>query len=115
VVFEFFEAGMPILGLALGHGLASTLGHAACWAGAGLLIATGAYGFLQALRAGPARGNWPEGQLTVTRLLVTGLALSIDNVAVRFALGTYHVSLALAAGRHANTRTAAPSTRHVSM
>jgi hypothetical protein len=29
----------PILGLALGHGLASTLGHATRWAGAGLLIA----------------------------------------------------------------------------
>ena len=31
------------------------------------------------------------------RLLVTGIALSIDNLAVGFALGTYHVSLLLAA------------------
>jgi putative Mn2+ efflux pump MntP len=30
-------------------------------------------------------------------LLVTGAALSIDNLAVGFALGTFHVSLALAA------------------
>jgi len=29
--------------------------------------------------------------------LVTGIALSIDNLAVGFALGTYHVSLLLAA------------------
>lgn len=43
---------MPILGLALGHGLASALGHAARWVGAGSLIATGAYGLIQALRAG---------------------------------------------------------------
>ena len=33
VVFGIFEAGMPVLGLALGHGLASTLGRAARWAG----------------------------------------------------------------------------------
>ena len=78
MVFGIFEAGMPVLGLVLGHGLASTLGHAARWAGAGLLTATGAYGLLQVLRSGVG-------------------ALSIDNLAVRFALGTYHVSLALAA------------------
>jgi putative Mn2+ efflux pump MntP len=33
----------------------------------------------------------------VGRLLVTGLALSIDNLAVGFALGTYHIALVLAA------------------
>ena len=31
------------------------------------------------------------------RLLVTAIALSIDNLAVGFALGTYHVNLAAAA------------------
>ena len=31
------------------------------------------------------------------RLLITGAALSIDNLAVGFAVGTLHVSLALAA------------------
>jgi len=30
-------------------------------------------------------------------LVLTGLALSIDNLAVGFALGTYHISLILAA------------------
>ena len=38
----------------------------------------------------------PAGQRT-GRLLVTGAALSIDNLAVGFALGTFHVSLVLAA------------------
>ena len=38
----------------------------------------------------------PAGQ-PAGRLLVTGAALSIDNLAVGFALGTFHVSLALAA------------------
>ena len=98
VVFGIFEAGMPILGLALGHGLASALGHAARWVGAGLLIATGAYGLIQALRAGAAGASGPPGeQQQLGRLLVTGIALSIDNLAVGFALGTYHVSLLAAA------------------
>jgi manganese efflux pump family protein len=98
LAFGLFEAGMPVLGLALGHGLAGTLGHAARWIGAALLIATGGYALIQALRSHPGAASPPPpaGQRT-GRLLITGLALSIDNLAVGFALGTYHVSLALAA------------------
>jgi manganese efflux pump family protein len=99
-VFAVFETGMPILGLLLGHGLASTLGHAAHWIGAVLLIATGGYAVIQAVRSGGTqdgrRPAAPPGQRT-GRLLVTGAALSIDNLAVGFALGTLHVNLAVAA------------------
>jgi manganese efflux pump family protein len=98
VIFGIFEAGMPILGLAIGHRLASTLGHAAHWTGGGLLIATGAYALIQAQRTGQAETrNPPAEQPRLGRLLITGTALSIDNLAVGFALGTYHVSLPLAA------------------
>jgi manganese efflux pump family protein len=100
VIFGLFETGMPILGLLLGRSLATTLGHAAHWIAAALLIVTGGYSVIQALGSpaghdgqAPAR---PVGQRT-GRLLVTGVALSIDNLAVGFALGTFHVSLALAA------------------
>ena len=94
VIFGAFEAGMPVLGLLLGHELAGVLGQATRWAGAGLLIATGGYGLIQHWQhdrrdAGAARG--------ADRLLVTALALSIDNLAVGFALGAYHVSFPLAA------------------
>jgi putative Mn2+ efflux pump MntP len=99
VIFGLFETGMPILGLLLGHSLARTLGHAAHWIGAALLITTGIYAVIQTLR-GRGDGEHPadaaSGQHT-GRLLVTGIALSIDNLAVGFALGTYHVSLLLAA------------------
>ena len=96
IVFGLFEAGMPILGLVLGRGLASTLGSAARWIGAGLLIATGVYALIQALRgSGEEAPALAEGG--IGRLLVTGIALSIDNLAVGFALGTYHVNLAVAA------------------
>ena len=114
LVFGLFETGMPILGLLLGHSLARTLGHAAHWIGAALLIAVGSYALIQAVRdrsadhhsadhhnAGDRGDNRkPEaagaGQGT-GRLLVTGLALSVDNLAVGFALGAYHVDVLLAA------------------
>jgi putative Mn2+ efflux pump MntP len=97
VIFGVFEAGMPILGLLLGRSLANTIGHAADWIGAALLIATGIYAIVQAIRSrdGNTRAT-PAGQRT-GRLLVTGAALSIDNLAVGIALGTFHVNLAMAA------------------
>jgi manganese efflux pump family protein len=100
VVFGLFETGMPILGLLIGRNLATALGHAAHWTGAALLTATGGYAVIQALRAPAGHDGQtpatPAGQRT-GRLLVTGAALSIDNLAVGFALGTFHVSLPLAA------------------
>ena len=100
VIFGLFETGTPILGLLLGRGLATTIGHAAHWIGAALLIATGLYAVIQALRSPASRdGHDPvtPGRQRTGGLLVTGAALSIDNLAVGFALGTFHVSLALAA------------------
>ena len=96
IVFGLFEAGMPLLGLLLGHRLAGTLGHAARWIGAILLIATGLYALIQAVRhqGGDNTSAAPQG---LGKLLVSGLALSIDNLAVGFALGTYHVALLTAA------------------
>ena len=103
VIFGIFETGMPLLGLLLGRSLARTLGHAAHWIGGGLLIAIGCYAVVQAIRSqgeerpapGAARGTG-AGRGT-GQLVVTGIALSIDNLAVGFALGTYHVGLVAAA------------------
>ena len=98
VIFGLFETAMPILGLLLGRSLAGTLGHAAHWIGAALLIATGLYALVQAIRSPNSSAGDParsDGQRT-GRLLVTGLALSIDNLAVGFALGTFHVNLVIA-------------------
>ena len=175
LVFGAFEAGMPVLGLLIGEQTAASLGHAARWAGAGLLIAVGLYALASAARAGgpgqadesaqgqaqvhaPVRGQEHErarvqgqarehaevrgqarehayvqaqvhaqvrgqehgepgrsgdtssttvpaaqavgstGQVQPPRiihLLVSGLALSLDNLVVGFALGTYHTSIAL--------------------
>jgi manganese efflux pump family protein len=96
LVFGLFEAAMPLLGLVLGHGLAHTLGHAARWIGAAILIATGLYALGQALRhdGDDATDMAAHG---LGKLLLSGLGLSIDNLAVGFALGTYHVALPAAA------------------
>jgi putative Mn2+ efflux pump MntP len=97
IVFGLFEAGMPLLGLLLGHGLVSTLGHSARWTGAALLIATGLYTLIQAFRHHHGGGTTGAPVQGLGKLLVSGLALSIDNLAVGFALGTYHVALLTAA------------------
>jgi manganese efflux pump family protein len=97
IVFGLFEAGMPLLGLLLGHGLVRTLGHSARWIGAVLLIATGLYTLIQAFRHHHGGGTTGAAVQGLGKLLVSGLALSIDNLAVGFALGTYHVALLTAA------------------
>ena len=97
VVFGAFETGMPILGLLLGRSLADALGQAAHWIGAALLVAAGIYAVVQAIRDPQDEDSAvPSGQRT-GRLLITGVALSIDNLAVGFALGTFHVGFVVAA------------------
>lgn len=62
----------------------------------GFFIATAVYGLIRArldTGAEPATGPGPQ---RMGRLLVTGLALSIDNLTVGFALGALHVSLLVA-------------------
>jgi putative Mn2+ efflux pump MntP len=115
VVFGLFEAGMPVLGLLLGHGLAASLGQAGRWLGGAALIGFGAAGLIQARRAGGAMEGrtveggaveggaveggaaWLAGRRPAWRLLAGGIVLSADNLAAGFALGAYHVALIQAA------------------
>jgi manganese efflux pump family protein len=99
VVFGLFEAGMPVLGLVLGRGLAVSLGQAAHWLGGAVLIVVGGISLTLA-RRGPAREPAASGQgrpWRTGRVVASGLALSADNLAAGFALGTYHTGLAVAA------------------
>ena len=125
VVFGLFEAGMPVLGLLLGHGLADSLGQVARWLGGAVLIAVGLVQGARLVRArraaapdegGPGIGapgigasgiGAPEVDALeaggrarpqrIGRMLIGGLVLSGDNLAAGFALGAYHTNLALAA------------------
>ena len=95
IAFGFFEAITPIIGLLIGQGAAGFLGATGRYVGGGLLIVTGAYTIYQ----GRATGKEADAKAGMdTRLLLTtAAALSVDNLVVGFALGVYHVNIALAA------------------
>ena len=110
LVFGVFEAGMPVVGLLIGQRIAGDLGRDGRWPGAVLLMVVGAFGLLRSFRDGrksaagapgdaphpdqpaePSRS--PAASLPLGRLLVSGFVLSLDNLVVGFALGTYNVSI----------------------
>ena len=119
LVFGVFEAGMPIVGLLVGQRTADVLGEAVRWPGAVLLMLVGAVGLVRSFRegrkqpsAGPQTAEGPEkaegGEKAegpekkarvpvappgLARLLVSGLVLSLDNLVVGVALGTYQVGI----------------------
>ena len=104
LVFALFEGLAPIVGLLLGQNLAGWLGHLAAYAAGGLLVVLGGLEIREALqgeaddddqnhddtRAGPLEGG------TLRAIVMTGLSVSIDEVAIGFALGVMHVRLGLA-------------------
>jgi hypothetical protein len=78
--------------------VAADLGQAARWLGAGVLIAVGVFGLVQAWRSRDAdTSRHPARSWRTGRVLLSGLALSSDNLAVGFVLGAYHTALPLAA------------------
>jgi len=100
LTFGIFEAGMPIVGLVVGAGVASGIGHLARWIGAAVLIGIGLVTVIQAWRqpaqAGgdPPRPGQPQHTDSLGRLIISAFALSLDNLAAGFALGTMHVGVA---------------------
>jgi manganese efflux pump family protein len=91
-VFGLCDVVMPATGMLIGTGLAGPLGSAARWAGAGILFVTAVWGLIEALRGGEdAPAVWHGW-----RLLVSGAALSLDDLAVGLALGTVRYPIVLA-------------------
>jgi len=95
IVFGLFETLMPIVGLLIGEKLASVFGGHANLIGGVLLILVGLYELLGSFK------NKDKKEVKVStggwgKLLLAGLALSIDNLIIGFSLGTYHVSIVLA-------------------
>ncbi|HTC70830.1 MAG TPA: manganese efflux pump, partial [Acidothermaceae bacterium] len=99
VVFGLFEAGMPIVGLLIGHGTEHSLGRTTRYVGGALLVAAGLWILLEARRAHRGRSDEPQPepeQQPMLRLILTALGLSIDNLVVGFGLGVTKTPLALA-------------------
>lgn len=97
LAFGFFEALMPLIGLLIGQAAAGYIGHHLTgYVAGGILVLTGAYTIWQ----GWGLDRKEEGSaksLRTQSLIVTAMALSIDNLAVGFALAVYHIQIVLAA------------------
>ena len=93
IIFGLFEAAMPLVGLLVGQRVAGSIGSSASYVGGGLLIATGLYTLVQAGMV----ASEAAGPVTTGKLVLTGAALSIDNLVVGFALGADKVPLVRAA------------------
>src|ERR1700759_501507 len=91
-VFGLCDVVMPAIGMLIGTGLSGPLGSAARWAGAGILFATAVWGLFEALRGDDDAPQVWHGW----RLLVSGAALSLDDLAVGLALGTVRYPIVLA-------------------
>jgi manganese efflux pump family protein len=98
IAFGLFEGGMPLIGIAIGRHVATAVGSDANLIAGGLLTAIGLF----TIATSRSRAAAPDNRATLrhqgmTRLLISGAALSVDNLIVGFALGTYNVSLPIAA------------------
>lgn len=97
VVFGVFEAGMPVLGMVAGRAVAGQIAGVAPIIGGIAVGLMGVASVVESLRHhGSADAPRAPKTLGVGRLLLLGLVLSLDNLAVGFALGSAKVSLAAA-------------------
>ncbi len=95
LIFGLFEGAMPVLGLLLGHSLAAVFGSAVTPVAGAMLGIAGAYAIVTGLRHDGGVATNPK--LGFRQLVPIAVALSIDNLVIGFALGTYHVNLVVAA------------------
>ncbi len=94
--FGAFEALMPVIGLLIGSAAAGYLGNRVGAIVAGIiLVLTGLYTIIEGRRVD--REAEPKRGMRTHQLIFTAFALSIDNLAVGFALAVYHVEIILAA------------------
>jgi len=86
LLFTAFEAGMPLIGLALGAPLGRAIGGAADYLAIGVLLAFGLYTLLA-----PEHDEQEKlGQLTQMHglgALILGVSISLDELAIGFTLG----------------------------
>lgn len=86
LLFASFEAGMPLIGLALGAPLAHAIGDAASYAADAVLLAVGAW-----MCFGGEDNETGKAQNLLNRhglpILALGISISIDELAIGFSLG----------------------------
>lgn len=93
LILAGFEAGMPIVGVLIGHGLGHLLGNITGYAAGAVIALVG----LLMLRPSDESQEEKELQLLERssgwKVIYLGLAISIDGLAVGLTLGLIHVSI----------------------
>ncbi len=89
VLFTAFEAGMPLIGLALGAPLGHVLGAAADYVAIVVLIGFGLYTVWIDDRDDERISDL--AQMTGPRALILGVSISLDELAIGFTLGLLHL------------------------
>jgi putative Mn2+ efflux pump MntP len=97
LAFGFFEALMPALGLLLGHQVEGFFGSYGKYVAGAILVLTGLYTIVQARFINVEQKARMPRRVRTESLLITALALSVDNLAIGFALAVYPVDVWLAA------------------
>jgi putative Mn2+ efflux pump MntP len=82
-----FEAGMPVVGLLLGRSAAHALGGPAEWVGLACLAAVGVWLLVE--RDEPRAA----GELKLGALLLLGVAVSVDELALGFSFGLLRIAI----------------------
>jgi manganese efflux pump family protein len=86
LIFVVFEAGMPLIGLAAGGGLARAVGGVGEYVAGAAVIALGIY----TLVAGDDDEEEKTGRLASTHglaIIALGISISLDELAIGFSLG----------------------------
>lgn len=86
-IFVVFEAGMPLIGLAAGNGLARAIGGVADYVAAAAVIGLGIF---MLVHRDDEREDETAGRLRATRgfaAIALGLSISLDELAIGFSLG----------------------------
>ncbi|MDQ6803444.1 MAG: manganese efflux pump MntP family protein [Actinomycetota bacterium] len=86
LLFTAFEAGMPLIGLALGAPLGDTIGSAADYVAVGVLLAFGLYTLL-ATEHDEAQQLRTLTQMRGATAVLLGVSISLDELAIGFTLG----------------------------
>jgi putative Mn2+ efflux pump MntP len=94
VLFTAFEAGMPLIGLALGAPLGHAIGDTADYLAIGVLLAFGLYTLLSTTEH-EERQLAQLAQARGPRALLLGLSISLDELAIGFTLGLLRLPAAL--------------------
>jgi manganese efflux pump family protein len=85
LIFVIFEAGMPLIGLALGGALASGIGHVADYLAAGTVIVLGGW-----MVFGGGNEEQKATRVIASRglaLIALGISISLDELAIGFTIG----------------------------